>query len=239
MSPGLLSVVLPCRDEAACVARWPGELFGALDALGRPWEAVAVDDGSRDATLAALRALALGRPSLKVLAHARGRGLGAALRTGFSAAAGDWIATLDADLTFAPAQLRGLLARQEETGADLVAGSPFLAAAGAARVPWRRRLPSLLLNACWRGLCGGQLTAYTPIFRLYRASALRGLRLESEGFEINAEIAARFLAAGLRVAEAPAVLTARQQGASKLSPLPQLWRHLRLAARLRRGAGPP
>jgi len=232
----LLSVVIPCFDEDACVGRFERELFPALDGLGLPYEVIAVDDGSEDATGEALRNLAAARPSVKALAHDRNRGLGAALRTGFAGAQGDWIVTLDADLTFHPSQIRALLDRQKETGADLVSGSPFLTAPGAAQVPWLRRLPSLMANAFYRGLCGPRLTSYTPIFRLYRTAALRSLRLESVGFEINAEIAARFLAAGRAVAEVPVVLTVRRLGASKLSPFPELWRHARLAARLLREA---
>ena len=228
----LLSVVIPCYNEIGCVARFAAELFPALDALGLPWEVVAVDDGSQDGTGAALRTLAAERPGVKALAHEYNRGLGAALRTGFAGASGEWIATLDADLTFHPRQLGALWEAQRATGADLVSGSPFLRPEGASRVSWSRRLPSLLVNAFYRGACGRALTAYTPIFRLYRTHALRGLRLSSEGFEINAEIAAAFLAAGLKVVEVPAVLTARREGASKLAPLRELWRHGRLALSL-------
>lgn len=229
-----LSVIIPCYEEAACIARFEAELLPALDALDLEHEVLAVDDGSRDATAHALRGLAARHTAFKALAHGRNRGLGAALRTGFAAASGEWVATLDADLSFHPAQIRGLLEAQARTGADLVAGSPFLHAESAAGVAWPRRLPSLLLNAFYRGLCGRELTAYTPIFRLYRASVLRGLRLRSEGFEINTEIAAAFLADGRSVTEVPAILTARRYGRSKLSPLRELWRHACLAGRMLR-----
>ncbi|MDD5658115.1 MAG: glycosyltransferase family 2 protein [Elusimicrobia bacterium] len=233
----LLSVVIPCRDEAGSVARFASELFPELGALGVPWEVVAVDDGSADGTGAALRRLAEGRPNLKVLAHDRGRGLGAALRTGFAGAAGDWIATLDADLTFRPRQLADLLEAQRKTGADLVAGSPFLGG-GLSGVPWRRGLPSRLVNAAYRLLCGPTLTAYTPILRLYRTEALHGMRLRAEGFEINAEIAAGFLAAGLKVAEVPAQLATRREGRSKLAAARELRRHAALMLRILLGRLP-
>lgn len=235
----LLSVILPCYDEEAAVSRFTDELFPALDALEVPTEVIAVDDGSYDGTGGALRNLAGERRDFRAVAHERRRGLGAALRTGFAAASGDWIATLDADMTFHPSQLRALLDCQRTTGADMVCGSPFLTSAGTAQVHWRRRWPSLLINGLYRRICGPALTAYTPIFRLYRAEVLRSLRLESTGFDINAEIAARFLAAGRPVAEIPAVLTVRRQGASKLSAFRELWRHARLACRLLRQARRP
>ncbi len=227
----MLSIIIPCFNEEHSVARYPEELFPPLSALGTPFEVLAVDDGSSDGTAAALKDLCKDHP-LRLLSHVENKGLGAALRTGFEAASGEWIVTLDADLTFHPSQIRELMARQKETGADLVAGSPFLKSAGTREVPWARRLPSLMVNAFYRGLFSRLLTAYTPIFRLYRSSALKTLTLNSEGFEINAEIAARFLLAKKSVAETPAVLTVRREGVSKLGRLRELGRHARLIARL-------
>jgi dolichol-phosphate mannosyltransferase len=124
------------------------------------------------------------------------------------------------------------LARAED--ADLVAGSPYLRRGDLAGVSWRRRLPSLMLNALYRGLFGLELTAYTPVFRLYRAARLRELApaLTASGFEINAEIAARGLLAGWRVAEVPAALETRVAGVSKLRRGRELARHLSLIWRL-------
>lgn len=227
-----LTVVVPCRDEEAAIPRLEAELKPALTSLEVPFEIVAVDDRSTDATDAALRDWASRCPELVVLTGmtASRPGLGSALRAGFSTARGTWIATLDADLTFHPRQLRGLWDRRLD--ADLVSGSPFTAPRGSPRVSWSRRLPSLALNAFYRGLFGRTLTAYTPILRLYRASVLKSLPLKSEGFEINAEIAARMAKAGRRLAEVPAVLTERRVGRSKLRPWRELGRHLALIARL-------
>lgn len=160
------------------------------------------------------------------------RGLGGAVRAGFAAARGEWIATIDADLTFRPRALKEMLAAARASGADLVAGSPYLRPGDLASVPWARRLPSLMMNALYRGVFGMQLTAYTPVFRLYRAARLRELELTSEGFEINAEIAARGLLEGWRVAEVPAALETRVAGASKLRRWRELSRHAKLLVRL-------
>ena len=231
----LLSVVVPCHNEEGNVARYADELFPALDALGVPYEAVIVDDGSTDGTAAAAEALKAGRPATAVLRLTRNQGLGGALRAGFSAARGEWIATLDADLTFRTAVLKDMLALARSEDADLVAGSPFLRAGDLGSVPWTRRLPSLMLNALYRGLFGLRLTSYTPVFRLYRAKPLRELPLTAEGFEINAEIAARALLADWRAAEVPAALETRTSGVSKLKRWRELSRHLSLIARLLAG----
>lgn len=189
-----------------------------------------MDDGSTDGTAASAAALKAARPEVSVVSLPANRGLGGALRAGFDAARGEWIATLDADLTFRPEHLKALLAAAER--ADLVAGSPYLRAGDMASVPWPRRLPSLMMNALYRGLFGLRLTSYTPVFRVYRAARLRELPLTSEGFEINAEIAARALLAEWRVAEVPVPLETRVAGTSKLRRWRELSRHLGLIARL-------
>ncbi|MFA6031097.1 MAG: glycosyltransferase family 2 protein [Elusimicrobiota bacterium] len=225
-----LSILLPCLDEAEGLPRVEAELFASLDGLGTPYEVLAVDDGSRDATLARLEELAARRPELRVLRHERTRGLGAALKTGIAAAAGDWLVPLDADLTFHPRSIADLLAAQRGSDADCVCGSPWLGTGS--EVPPGRRLPSLLLNAFYRGAFDRRFSAYTPMFRLYRLSALRPLRIASDGFEVSAEILVRLLRAGGRIVEVPAPLSVRRTGVSKLRRSRELWAHLRLIARL-------
>lgn len=227
-----LSVVIPCFNEAASVRRFEADLLPALSWLGMPYELIAVDDGSTDETLAELKSLAARRPEVVVVSYSPNRGMGAALREGFSAARGEWVACLDADLTWEPRQLRALLDKQKEAGADLVGGSPFLPGGAMEGVPLSRRLPSVLLNAFYRGFLSPVLTAYTPIFRLYRAAALKALPLRADGFELNAEAAARMLKAGKRLAEVPAVLTVRREGISKLARWRELARHAALIGRL-------
>lgn len=191
-----------------------------------------VDDGSIDGTAAAAAALKAARPEVSLVALSPNRGLGGALRAGFAAARGEWIAALDADLTFRPEALKDMLDAARASNLDLVAGSPYLRAGDLDSVPWARRLPSLMMNALYRGIFGMKLTAFTPVFRLYRAARLRELELASEGFEINAEIAALALTEGWRVGEVPAALETRVAGVSKLRRWRELSRHARLIVRL-------
>jgi dolichol-phosphate mannosyltransferase len=235
---GLISIVIPCFNECAIIERYAQALIAPLEALGVPFEIVAVDDGSTDGTRDALERLKPRAP-LEVAAHARNLGLGAALRTGFSRARGEWVVALDADLTFSPSAIGALVRRQQESGADLVSGSPFLRGGGFEGVSSSRRLPSLIINSFYRALFRRDFTSYTPIFRLYRAARLKSLALTADGFEISVEIAVRFMQAGWTVAETPVVLTERVLGCSKMSALRELSRHAKLAARLffsRRGA---
>lgn len=226
----MLSVLVPCLDEAASLPRLEAELFPSLDALGMPYEALFVDDGSTDGTGAALEALAARRPNARVLAHPENLGIGASLRTGLAAAKGTDLVFLDADLTFHPSLIKDLFAARERSGADCVSGSPMLG--GMAAVPLGRRLPSLMLNAFYRGLFDVRLTSFTPMFRLYRVADLRALSIESSGFEVSVEVLVKLLRAGKKAVEVPAPLTVRTAGASKLRRWRELRAHAGLALRL-------
>lgn len=231
MSP-VLTVVLPCHNEAENVARYESELFPVLADLGVSFEVVIVDDGSTDGTAAAARRLLITRKDTSIVSVSPNRGMGGALRAGFEAAKGEWIATLDADLTFPPSALKGLHAAAVAAKADLASGSPYLRPGDMDGVPWVRRLPSLMINALYRGLFGHALTAYTPVFRVYKSAFVKSLPLVSNGFEINAEIAARAMLAKRVVVEVPAPLHARTAGVSKLNRGRELKRHLALISRL-------
>ena len=229
----MLTALVPCLDEAESLQRLEAELFPALDALKTPYEVLFIDDGSTDGTPGLLDALAAKRPAARVLRHDGNRGIGASLKTGLAAAKGDWLVFLDADLTFHPALVADLLEARAASGADCVTGSPVLG--GMAAVPLARRLPSLVMNAFYRGLFDGALTSYTAMFRLYRTADLRALDIRCSGFEVSVEVLVLLLRAGKRVVEAPAPLTLRAAGASKLRRWRELRAHLRLAARLLAG----
>jgi glycosyltransferase involved in cell wall biosynthesis len=226
----VLSVLIPCLDEAEGLPRLEAELFDAL--AGVPAEILAIDDGSTDATGKLLREMAERRPGMRVFAHGANRGIGACLKTALDAARGDWLVLLDADLTFHPRHIPALQAVQEETGADCVCGSPFLGDMTA--VPLGRRIPSLAVNLAYRLFFDAGLSAYTPMFRLYRASALRAVDFQSEGFQVSAEIAVRMLKAGFKVVDAPVQLTARRSGESKLQGARELKSHIKLIFQLLR-----
>ncbi len=231
----MLTVVLPCHNEAGNVARYGADLFPALDALGREYEALIIDDGSTDDTASEAGKYLMTRKNVRIVRLSPNRGMGGAIRAGFAEARGEWIATLDADLTFPPVYIKDLLDAALAANADLAAGSPYLRPGDMAGVSWVRRLPSLMMNALYRGVFGMTLTAYTPVFRLYRASFLKNLDIVSNGFEINAELAARAMLARRRVVEVPAPLLVRTSGVSKLDRRRELARHATLIAYLLTG----
>ncbi len=203
--------------------------------MGASYEVVIVDDGSTDDTGAKAAELLQTRKDVRILRLTPNRGMGGAIRAGIGEARGEWIATIDADLTFPPSTLKDMLAAGIASKADLISGSPYLRSGDMAGVSWVRTLPSLMINALYRGLFGMRLTAYTPVLRLYRASFVKRLDIAASGFEINAEIAARALLDRRPVVEVPAPLLTRVAGVSKLQRGRELKRHLSLILRLLAG----
>ena len=118
----VLSVVVPMYDEEAVLPLFAGRVRPVLDALGEPYEILAVDDGSRDATPVLLLKEQRDWPQLRVLRLRANAGHQAALSAGLARARGAWIATLDADLQDPPEVLPTMLAAARERDVDVVYG---------------------------------------------------------------------------------------------------------------------
>lgn len=117
-----ISVVVALRDEEGCVAPVIAEILDALEG-GPPFEIVAVDDGSQDATGGTLAHLAARHPELRVLRHGRVAGKSAATHNGVLAARAGLILTIDGDGQNPAADLPRLVAAMEMGGrVGLVAG---------------------------------------------------------------------------------------------------------------------
>ena len=223
------ALVLPMFDEADNVA----PLLDRLDAVRARCRldllAIAVDDGSRDATAARLAEASARYALLRTVAHAKNAGLAAALRTGISAAlaerqpAVDAIACMDADLTHAPEDLPRLLAPLAEGHADVVLGSRYVPGGGMRDVPWARRAISILGNRLGRRLLGISAMDLTSGFRAARADVYRAIRLEEPGFGIQLEGTVKAHRAGFRVAEVPITLGVRRKGHSKMVYTRAFW----------------
>lgn len=118
MTTPALSVVVPVFNERDNVSPLIAEITAAL--RGRiAFEIVYVDDHSRDDTLAVLQGLKATTPELRVLHHVNQSGQSTAVRNGVKAARGAWIATLDGDGQNDPADIPKLLAKRDESAADV------------------------------------------------------------------------------------------------------------------------
>ena len=227
----MISVVIPCFNEKENIERFPCELFPALKKLNQDYEIIAVDDGSTDGSGAVLKLFEDSR-ELKRIIHPQNRGMGAALKSAFSAACGDWICVLDADLTFSPEDIVLLIEKQREDFSDLVSGAPWLNLKNPSRVSLFRQFLSRSVNFLYRLTLRISFSSFTSVFRLYRSSFLRDLKIQSDGFEINAELAVLFLTHGLKTSEVPVTLSSRRSGHSKLNLWREIRSHLHLIFRL-------
>jgi dolichol-phosphate mannosyltransferase len=115
------SVILPIYNEAGVIGELYGRLTAVLDKLGRPYELVFVDDGSRDSSFAMLRDLHASDPRVRVLQFSRNFGHHIAMTAGMDAVRGEVIVMMDSDLQDQPEEIPAMFAKLEE-GYDVVYG---------------------------------------------------------------------------------------------------------------------
>jgi dolichol-phosphate mannosyltransferase len=200
-----LSVVIPVRNEGPSVAPLMRELAAALSAAAGPWEAIWVDDGSTDQTLAELRAVAAEFPQVRVLSQGRPGGQSAALWAGLAAARGAFLATLDGDGQNDPADLPRLVA--ELGGADLVIGHRRRR-----RDPLAKRLFSAVANRVRNVLTRSRIPDSGCSLRVFRREVLPCL-IPFDGMHRFVPTMAEM--AGWRVASLEVAHRPRRHGRSK------------------------
>jgi glycosyltransferase involved in cell wall biosynthesis len=170
-----ISVVLPVFNERDNLMPLLDEIAATLGGMGKRFEIIAVDDGSRDGSDAILRQAAAERPYLKVVFFRRNFGQSAAFDAGFQAATGALVVTMDADRQNDPADIPLLIAKLDE-GFDLVTG-------------WRknrqdglllRKIPSRIANFFIRKLTGAEVHDLGCSLKIYRKQITDELRLYGE-----------------------------------------------------------
>lgn len=168
-----LSLVIPAYNEQDCVVELLRRVDEALKPMGKPFEVLIVDDGSKDDTP---RLLDEGRskyPWLRVLRMVQNKGQSAAFEAGFAAAQGQIIATIDADLQNDPEELPRLLKLlEEQSTVDMISG-------------WRkdrqdtsfRRWQSRNANRIRNWISQDNINDSASSLKVYRAHAVKGLKL--------------------------------------------------------------
>jgi undecaprenyl-phosphate 4-deoxy-4-formamido-L-arabinose transferase len=158
---GLLSIVIPVFNEEDNLIELRTRLVRVLEGLGRPFEVVFVDDGSRDKSLALLTEFVSEDSRLRVVEFNRNYGQHAAVFAGFAQARGEVIVTLDADLQNPPEEIPKLLAKIDEDY-DVVGGNR-----ADRRDPLFRRIGSWFINRMTTRSTGIRMKDYGCMLRAY------------------------------------------------------------------------
>ena len=207
----LLSIIVPVYNESATIGAVLKRLL-AID-LPIPREIIAVNDGSRDGTAAALDAAAALSPLITAIHQERNGGKGKAVRTALARTNGTIVAIQDADLELDPAQLADLVQPVLRGEADVVYGSRFMR--GSAHVPLMTRLGNAGLTRVTNVLYGSSLTDMETCYKVMRGDLARRLPLTADRFDIEPEITVMLLRRGARIVELPVVFSPRSKAAGK------------------------
>jgi glycosyltransferase involved in cell wall biosynthesis len=177
-----------------------------MEDLGEPYEIVLVDDGSKDDTPEALRAISESDSRVQIVTLRRNFGQTPALQAGFDAARGEIIISMDGDLQHDPEEIPAFVEKLEE-GYDIVSGWR-----AQRRDRWvSRRLPSRIANWLMAKLSRVPLHDFGTTFKAYRRETVKSLRLYGELHRFVPALAAWH---GARITEIPINNPPRQNGKS-------------------------
>jgi glycosyltransferase involved in cell wall biosynthesis len=170
-----ISVVLPIYNERENIVPLLDEIEAVLAPMGKEFEVIGVDDGSRDGSIDVLKHEANARKYVKAIFFRRNCGQAAAFDAGFRAASGEIVITMDADRQNDPADIPAMIAKLDE-GFDVVTG-------------WRkkrrdgfvlRKLPSRIANFIIRRLTGTEIHDLGCSLKVYRRHVTDEMRLYGE-----------------------------------------------------------
>jgi glycosyltransferase involved in cell wall biosynthesis len=209
--PLSLSIVIPCYNEAATLARLLARV-AAAEVPGTTREIIVVDDGSTDGSADIIREFARtaasGACRIVPLVHDTNRGKGAALKTALARTHGDIVIIQDADLEYDPSDYLVLL-RPIQTGrSKVVYGSRFIGEHRA--MYFWHSLGNQFLTLLCNALFDTTLTDMETCYKVFTIDIARHLRLREPGWGFDPEITARILKMGNRIYEVPISYAGRE-----------------------------
>jgi glycosyltransferase involved in cell wall biosynthesis len=217
----VVSVVMPCLDEAGSVGTCVEKARRGLAALGLPGEVLVVDNGSADGSpeIAA-------RAGARVV-HERRRGYGAAYLRGFQEARGRYLVMGDSDDSYDFLDIPRFVEPLQAGRADLVMGTRLRGEILPGAMSWSHRwIGNPILSGMLRLFFHTSVSDSHCGMRALTREACQRLNLRTQGMEFASEMVVNALRERLRIVEIPITYHPRI-GASKLVGLRDAWRHVR------------
>jgi glycosyltransferase involved in cell wall biosynthesis len=204
----LVSLILPAYNEASILKESIETIYRYLQSLVHRyrWEILLINDGSKDDTGKIAEELAIQYPIIRVFHHIINLNLGTALKTGFNNSKGDYVVTMDLDLSYSVDHIEMLLSTIETTQADMVLASPYMKGGKVTSVYFLRRIMSKWLNWLMSLSSQEKYHTFTCMVRAYKGNFIRSLNLKTKNYEINPEIIFKAMILRARIIEIPAHL---------------------------------
>lgn len=170
-----ISIIVPTYNEEESIPELIEWIEHVLEQKKYKFEIILIDDGSNDNTWKVIEQVSKGRQHVKGIKFRRNYGKSAALHTGFNAAQGDVIVTMDADLQDSPEEIPGLYKMIKEEGYDLVSGWKKKR-----YDPLSKRLPSKFFNSVARWFTGIRLNDFNCGLKAYRKKVVKSIEVYGE-----------------------------------------------------------
>ncbi|MBI5176514.1 glycosyltransferase family 2 protein [Candidatus Micrarchaeota archaeon] len=205
----LVSVVIPARNEAQNLPMVLREVRNGISKWRGAAEIIVVDDGSTDDTAAVASRL-----GARVVSNNSGvHGKGSALQAGFAASSGRFIVMMDADYSHNALDIPAMVAPLEKGDAGMVIGSRSLG--GSAEYTLTRTVGNVLITSLFNTFFRTSFTDAINGFKAFRRELVAGRRYSASGFEIEVELVANAVKAGMKIGEIPSHERARRAGRMK------------------------
>jgi glycosyltransferase involved in cell wall biosynthesis len=214
--PAGLSVFFPAYNDSGTIASLVITAIQSATAITPDFEVIVVNDGSSDRTASVLDELASKYPQVKPVHHARNRGYGGALRTGFATASKEFVFYTDGDAQYDPAEMT-VLWEAMAPGVDLVNGYKI-----SRSDPFHRIVIGRLYHHIVKLLFGLRVRDVDCDFRLMRRSIFDRVHLEKNSGVICLEMMKKIQDAGFQIAEVPVHHYHRTHGKSQFFNFPRI-----------------
>ncbi|MBN8681659.1 MAG: glycosyltransferase family 2 protein [Chitinophagales bacterium] len=170
-----LSLVIPLKDEAESLPELEAWIRRVCEREAYQYEIIFIDDGSRDGSWKIIEGLKKQNPAVRGIKFRRNYGKSAALHTGFDAAKGEVVITMDADLQDSPDEIPELRRLIIEEQYDLISGWKKVR-----HDPLEKRLPSKLFNATASWMSGIKLHDFNCGLKAYRSDVIKAIEVYGE-----------------------------------------------------------